>query len=107
MEEEKKKRNKSLVIAGQKYYTQLTPKFENRPIWEKSDPKQLRAIIPGNIEEIVAAEKKRYKKGEVLLTFKAMKMLNSLLMPLSGVVKKIHVAKGDVVAKNQLLVEIE
>lgn len=107
MEEEKKKRNKSLVIAGQKYYTQLTPKFEKRPVWEKSNPKQLRAIIPGNVEEIMAVEKKRYKKGEVLLTFKAMKMLNSLLMPFSGIVKKIHVTKGETLTKNQLLVEIE
>lgn len=105
--EEKKKRNKSLVIAGQKYYTQFTPKFENRPTWEKSDTKKLCAIIPGNIEDIVASEKKRYKKGDILLTFKAMKMLNSLLMPFSGVVKKIHVTKGEVISKNQLLVEIE
>lgn len=107
MEEEKKKRNKSLVVAGQKFYTQLTQKFEERPIWKKADPKELRAIIPGNIEEIIAVEKKRYKKGDVLLTFKAMKMLNSLLMPSSGIVKKIHVEKGEVITKNQLLVELE
>lgn len=105
--DEKKKRNKSLIIEEQKYYTLLTKKFENRKAWEKADPKQLRAIIPCNIEEVKATEKKRYKKGEVLLTFRAMKMLNSLLMPMSGIVKKVHVNEGDVVTKNQLLVELE
>ncbi|PVX50985.1 biotin-dependent enzyme [Balneicella halophila] len=107
MTKEKKKRNKSLIVSGQKFYTQLTPKFESRTAWEKANPKHLRAIIPGNIEDIVAVEKKRYKKGDVLLTFKAMKMLNTVLMPFSGVVKKIHVKKGDVLTKNQLMVEIE
>lgn len=105
--DEKKKRNKSLIIEEQKYYTLLTKKFENRKAWEKADPKQLTAIIPCNIEEVKATEKKRYKKGEVLLTFRAMKMLNSLLMPMSGIVKKIHVNEGDIVTKNQLLVELE
>ncbi len=107
MEDDKRKRNKSLIIAGQKYYTQFTDKFENRPIWEPTNPKLIKAIIPANIEDVMAKENKRYKKGEVLLIYKAMKMSNKLLMPLSGVVKKIHVKKGDSVAKNQLLLEIE
>lgn len=107
MTEEKKKRNKSLIIGGQKYYTQIPEKFENRPVWEKPNAKHLKAILPGNVEEVIAVEKKKYKKGDVLLTFKAMKMLNSLLMPYSGVVTKIHVKKGEVLIKNQLLIEIE
>ncbi len=105
--EEKKKRNKSLIIGEQKYYTLFTEKFENRTVWEKVNPKELRAVLPCGIEKIKSVEKKRYKKGDVLLTFKAMKMVNSLLMPFSGKVKKIHVKEGDSVKKNQLLIEIE
>ncbi len=107
MDKEKKVRNKSLIIEGQKYYTLLTSKYENKKPWEKEDPKLIKAIIPANIEEITAKEGKRYKKGDILLIFKAMKMSNKLLMPFSGVIKKIHVKKDDVVTKNQLLVEIE
>ncbi len=105
--EEKKKRNKSLTIGERKYYTQFTEKFENRTAWKKANPKELRAVLPCSIEKINSVEKKSYKKGELLLTFKAMKMVNSLLMPFSGKVKTIHVKEGDSVKKNQLLMEIE
>ncbi len=107
MEEEKKIRNKSLIIEGQKYYTQLTEKYETKKKWEPVNPKLIKAIIPANIEEITAKEGKRYKKGDELLIFKAMKMNNKLLMPFSGIIKKIYIKKGDIVTKNQLLVEIE
>lgn len=106
MEEEKKIRNKSLIIGGQKYYTQFTNKYENKKPWEPINPKLIKAIIPSSIEEIIAKENKQYKKGEVLLIFKAMKMSNKLLMPFSGIIKKIHVKEGDSVPKNQLLIEI-
>lgn len=105
--EQKKKRNKSIVIGGQKYYTQLSSKFENRKVWEEPNPNLLKAIIPGNIEKIFAKEGKNYKKGELLLTFKAMKMENSLLMPFTGKVKKIYVTENEVLKKEQLLIELE
>lgn len=105
--EQKKKRNKSIMIEGQKYYTHLTPKFENRKVWEVPNKNILKAVIPGNVEKIYAKEGKSYKKGEVLLTFKAMKMVNSLLMPFTGKVKKIYVAENEVLKKEQLLVELE
>lgn len=107
MEQEKKKRNKSIVIGGQKYYTQFSKKFEERKIWEVPNPNLLKAVIPGNIEKIFAKEGKGYKKGEILLTFKAMKMENSLLMPFTGKVKKIYVEQGEILKKNQLLIELE
>lgn len=107
MKEETKKRNKSLIIEGQKYYTQFTKKFENRKVWEKPNPKLIKSVLPGNVVKVFAEENKKYRKGEVLLIFKAMKMDNSLLMPFSGEIKKVYVNEGDVLKKDQLLVEIK
>ncbi len=39
------------------------------------------------------------------MILEAMKMENKLLSPMDGMIKKIHVSKGDQVAKFQLLVE--
>jgi biotin carboxyl carrier protein len=50
-------------------------------------------------------EKEKVKKGESLLSLQAMKMNNEILAVTAGTVRKIHVKKGDVVVKNQLLVE--
>lgn len=107
MKEETKKRNKSLIIEGQKYYTQFTKKFEDRKVWEKPNPKLIKSVLPGNVVKVFAEENKKYRKGEVLLIFKAMKMDNSLLMPFSGEIKKVYVNEGDVLKKDQLLVEIK
>lgn len=107
MKEEIKKRNKSLIIEEQKYYTQLTKKFENRKVWEKPNPKVIKSVLPGNVVKVFAEANKKYRKGEVLLIFKAMKMDNSLLMPFSGEIKEVYVSEGDVLRKDQLLIEIK
>jgi acetyl/propionyl-CoA carboxylase alpha subunit len=46
-------------------------------------------------------------QGDVVLVLEAMKMANRIVMPFDGTIKAIHVKKGDIVPKNQLMVEIE
>jgi biotin carboxyl carrier protein len=42
-----------------------------------------------------------------LLTLEAMKMKNKILSPLSGKVKSVNVKQGNIVAKNDILIELE
>jgi biotin carboxyl carrier protein len=46
------------------------------------------------------------KAGELLLILEAMKMKNRILSPRDGVVKKINVKTGNIVAKNLVLIEL-
>jgi len=95
----------AFTYEGAEYMTQLTKKFSSRKPYSPRNPKQVFAFIPGTIVKVFIKEKSRIKKGESLLSLQAMKMNNELLAGISGTIKKIHVKKGDVVVKNQLLVE--
>ena len=103
----KKEKMETLVIGGVTYTTQLTKKFINRDIWEKPNPKMIKAYIPGNILEIFVKEGQVVKEGEKLLILQAMKMKNVIATPVSGKVKVICVKEGIMVPKNELLIEIE
>jgi len=46
-------------------------------------------------------------KDDQLLILEAMKMENVIKAPGDGVVKKIHIEKGNPVEKNQLMIEME
>ncbi|MBT3210212.1 MAG: acetyl-CoA carboxylase biotin carboxyl carrier protein subunit [Bacteroidetes bacterium] len=106
-ETEIKPKNKSIIIDGGKYITQFSKKFENRKNWEKPDEKKLAAFIPGTILKLFVKNDQKVKKGSKLLIIEAMKMQNKLLAPFNGKIKKIHVAEGQAVPKNELLIEFE
>ena len=89
------------------YKTKLTRKYQNRKKWVPRNKNHLLAQIPGTILEVHVKEKQGKKKGDVVLVLEAMKMANRILMPFDGTIKAIHVKKGDIVPKNQLMVEIE
>ncbi len=103
----KKVSYKSLLIENIKYRTKLTKKYQSRKPYEKKDIKKLTAFIPGTIKKIYVKPGKKVKEGDNLLILEAMKMNNELLSPTSGVVKAVLVKKGDLVTKNQLLIEFE
>jgi biotin carboxyl carrier protein len=102
-----KTRYKSLVIDNVKYKTLLTKKFVKRKNYVERNPFNLTAFIPGTIIKIDAKEGKKVKLGESLLILEAMKMMNDVLAPDNATVKKIHVAAGDRVSKDQLMIELE
>lgn len=67
----------------------------------------IQAIMPGTIVRVLVAEGDEVSQGDVLLVLEAMKMENELQAPFSGIVKAIHVQKGQAVEMNAVLAEIE
>jgi biotin carboxyl carrier protein len=100
-------RMESLEIGGAVYTTRLTTKFKNRENWKKPNEKRIKAVIPGNIQKIMAKEGDEVSAGTPLLILEAMKMRNEVLSPVNGVVLKIHVSEGEMVPKSHLLIEMD
>ena len=95
------------TVNSAKYLTLLTKKFENRKVWQKLDPKEVRSFIPGSIIDIYAEPGQMMKAGQAILILEAMKMYTRVEMPIDGVIKEINVKKGDRVPKNMIMVTIE
>ena len=97
----------SLEIDGTVYETSLTRKFRNRTPYKAADPRQVKAMIPGLILEIMVKEGQKVKKRDSLLILEAMKMQNVTRAQSDGVIARILVNEGQSVAKNELLLEFE
>lgn len=65
---------------------------------------ELKAPMPGLVSEVSVTEGQELKKGDKVLVLEAMKMENILKAPDDAVVKKVHVAKGNTVEKNAVLI---
>ncbi|MBI5005860.1 MAG: sodium-extruding oxaloacetate decarboxylase subunit alpha [Nitrosomonadales bacterium] len=63
--------------------------------------------MPGTIVDVKARIGDKVEAGDGLLVIEAMKMENEIQAPQSGVVVSIHVKKGDSVAPDETLVEIQ
>ena len=98
---------KTLSMWERDYKTLYTKKFTNRKKYKAPDLKRALSIIPGVIQKIIIKEGQNVKKGEPMLVIDSMKMLNIVLVPIDGKVKKIHVSIGEKVPKNYLIVEFE
>lgn len=96
-----------LVIDDTVYETVLTDKYKNRSRYEPPATDKIFAAIPGSINNIFVKKGDIIHRNDKLLILEAMKMENSVKSHLEGKIKKIHVAVGDKVAKNQLLIEFE
>ena len=105
--ESKKPSFKSLVIEDVKYRTLLTKKYQSRKPWVPRNENNILAFIPGTISKIYVQEGKKVKDGDRLLILEAMKMKNDIVAPFDAVIKKILVKKGDMIAKNHILIELE
>jgi len=67
----------------------------------------IKAPMPGLVLAINVKEGDAVKKGDGLLVLEAMKMENLIKAQSDGKVKKIHIAKGTKVEKNQDMIEME
>lgn len=103
----KKARCSSLNIEGTKYRTFLTEKFKSRKMWEPPDENRVSSYIPGTIIEVSVKVGDRLKEGDQLLILEAMKMFTRVTIPKDGVVKTIHVKKGQRIAKGEVMVEFK
>lgn len=65
------------------------------------------AVMPGKIVRVLVKPGQRVEIGEPVCVLEAMKMENELRAPQAGTVKRVYVAPGDDVSKDQVLIEIE
>ncbi len=72
-----------------------------------SGPGDVTASMPGTVVEVLVKEGDRVEAGDALLVAEAMKMETEIQAPIAGVVKAIHVGKGDSVNPDETLIEIE
>ncbi|HPE85712.1 MAG: acetyl-CoA carboxylase biotin carboxyl carrier protein subunit [Bacteroidia bacterium] len=98
---------KFLNVENGRYKTMLTTKFVSREKFIPNDPKKIYSVIPGTIREIYIKAGSKVKEGDTMMILEAMKMMNNILAPESGIIKSIHVEKGIVVPKSALLIEFE
>lgn len=63
----------------------------------------IRAPMPGLVANVLAAEGAAVQRGQTVVVLEAMKMENDLTAPRAGVVKAVHVAKGQTVGQNDVL----
>jgi len=96
-----------LYIENTYYNTEVPDSYKNRKSYAPLNQKELTAAIPGTILEIFVKKGDTVEADEKVLILEAMKMRNIIIYPLDGKVKKIHVKTGDIVSKDQLLVEFE
>jgi biotin carboxyl carrier protein len=68
---------------------------------------EIKAPMPGLVLGLNVVVGQQVAKGDSLLVLEAMKMENLLKSTADGVIKKICVATGDKVEKNQVLIEFE
>lgn len=98
---------KILQIDETEYKTFLNLKFERRKPFISYDPKKIYSVIPGTVIDIMAKPGQTVKPGEAIVILEAMKMMNKILLPHGGIIKKINVKIGDVIPKKYLIVELK
>ncbi len=69
--------------------------------------REIRSPMPGLVVRVLVGDGEEVESGDGLVVLEAMKMENELKAEADGRIKKIHVATGDAVSKNALLVEFE
>jgi len=81
-----------------------TPKDSRRP--KASKEGHVTSSMPGTIVDVMVKTGDRVKAGDPVLVIEAMKMENEVPAPVAGMVKTIHVSKGDSVNPDEALLEI-
>ncbi len=99
--------NKTLVIEGTKYKTQITKKYQMRQKWEEPKLKELKSFIPGTIVKVAVKNGDKVQPGDLLMVFEAMKMQNKVLCPFPGVIKSVNVKEGERIPKGFVIAEYE
>jgi pyruvate/2-oxoglutarate dehydrogenase complex dihydrolipoamide acyltransferase (E2) component len=91
---------------GTNYKTLLTDKFRKHKPYQPEDLTKITAQIPGTMLKILVREGQYINPSKCLFILEAMKMKNKVFASTSGRVSKIHISEGQIVTKNQLLLEL-
>lgn len=75
-------------------------------VWD-SEGKVCRSPVTGLVIKVNVQPGQRVREDELMLVLEAMKMETNVTAPHAGTVKSVHVAPGDSVKVNQVLVECE
>ncbi|MCW3091261.1 MAG: biotin carboxyl carrier protein [Ferruginibacter sp.] len=67
----------------------------------------IKAPMPGLVLEIDVVDGQQVNAGDKILILEAMKMENSIAIPVDATIKKILVLEGQAVDRGQILVELE
>ncbi len=70
-------------------------------------PDELAAPMPGKVIRVLVSPGDRVEPRSTLVVVEAMKMEMPLSAPRAGLVRAVHVAEGDAVARGMILVELE
>ena len=60
--------------------------------------------IPGSVIEIFVKPGQKVKKGDKLMIYEAMKMMNVVTSPMEGIIKEVNAKEGESLPKGALLV---
>lgn len=101
-----KKELVDFVVTARKYKTTLTEKYKNRPVWKKPLISDVVSHLPGTIVTIEVKEGDTVEAGQLLLIHQAMKMLNRVVSPVSGVIEKVNVVEGEQIPKDHLMIRV-
>lgn len=71
------------------------------------NPGDVAADMPGTIVDIKVSLDQKVNAGDAILVIEAMKMETEIQAPISGIIKAIHVKKGDTVVPKEVLIEID
>lgn len=74
---------------------------------QASAPGHVSAAMPGNVVDVLVAEGDSVSAGQAVLITEAMKMETEVHANIAGLVKKVHVVKGDRITPGEILIEIE
>lgn len=102
-----------LLINGQHYFTSakdnLDMLLEGMGMQAGATQKvnHVKAPMPGLIQSISVSEGDEISKGDNLLVLVAMKMENVIKSSGSGIIKTLKVSPGQIVEKNQVLLEFQ
>jgi biotin carboxyl carrier protein len=97
---------KTLSLWERDYQTLYTKKFENRKKYEAPNTKMVLSYLPGTIQQILVKEGQALKKGEPIIIFESMKMMNIVRIPFDGKIKKICIKVGEKIPKSHLMIEL-
>lgn len=82
-------------------------KVLSKPKADPENKKHIGATMPGTVIDIICKHGMEVNKGESLIITEAMKMETVIKAPADGIIKEIHVSKGDSIHTDDLLIEIE
>ncbi len=81
--------------------TELAPKAEANNL------NHVGASMPGKVLKLLVEKGDHVNKGDTLIITEAMKMETSIQALFNAIIEKVHVAPGDLIETNDLLIELE